>query len=196
VQSASEAVAAARAFDCAVALKVQSPGLLHKTEAGAVALGLANADAVSAAYARVHGNALRHAPEARMLGVLVQPMAPPGRELILGVKRDLTFGPMLMVGFGGVLVEVLEDAVLAPLPLGDGDAREMLARLEGAALLGPFRGQPPADVDALVDLMLRLGRLAEDCADVIAEIDLNPVLVHDEGNGVSVVDALIVKRAA
>jgi acyl-CoA synthetase (NDP forming) len=194
VQSASEAVVAARAFDCAVALKVQSPDLLHKTEAGAVALGLANGDAVRAAFARVHGNALRHAPEARILGVLVQPMAPPGRELILGVKRDATFGPMLMVGFGGVQVEVFKDAVLAPLPLSEDDARDMLARLQGAPLLAAFRGQAPADVDALVDLMVRLGRLAVDCAEAIAEIDLNPVLVHDEGRGVSVVDALIVKR--
>jgi acetate---CoA ligase (ADP-forming) len=194
VQSADEAAVAAQAFACAVALKVQSPDLLHKTEAGAVALGLTNADAVRAAFASVRDNALRYAPEARLLGVLVQPMAPPGRELILGVKRDATFGPMLMVGFGGVLVEVFKDAVLAPLPLTGSDARDMLARLKGAALLGAFRGQPPADVDALVDLMVRLGRLADDCADEIAEIDLNPVLVHERGKGVSVVDALIVKR--
>ncbi len=195
VQSADEAAVAAQGLGCAVALKVQSPDLLHKTEAGAVALGLTTADAVRAAFARVCENALRHAPEARLLGVLVQPMAPPGRELILGVKRDATFGPMLMVGFGGVQVEVFKDAVLAPLPLGGSDARDMLARLKGAALLGAFRGRPAADVDALVELMLRLGQLAADCADTIAEIDLNPVLVHDEGKGVSVVDALIVKRA-
>ena len=129
-----------------------------------------------------------------MLGVLVQPMASPGREVILGVKRDATFGPMLMVGLGGVQVEVFKDVALAPLPLSESDAREMLARLKGAPLLGPFRGQPAADVDALVDLMVRLGQFASDHADTIAEIDLNPVLVHPQGQGVSVVDALIVKR--
>jgi acyl-CoA synthetase (NDP forming) len=192
--SAEAAMAAAQRLGGAVALKVQSPHIPHKTEAGAVALGLASPDAVRAAYERVLANARRHAPAARILGVLVQPMAPPGRELILGVKRDATFGPMLMAGLGGVSVEVFRDVVLAPLPLSESDAREMLSRLAGAPLLGPFRGRPPADIDALADLMVRLGRLASDHADAIREIDLNPVLVHDRGQGVSVVDALVVKR--
>jgi acyl-CoA synthetase (NDP forming) len=100
-----------------------------------------------------------------------------------------------MVGLGGVQVEVFKDVALAPLPLSESDAREMLGRLKGAPLLGPFRGQPAADVDALVDLMVRLGQLASDHADTVAEIDLNPVLVHPQGQGVSVVDALIVKRS-
>ena len=142
---------------------------------------------------RVLANALRAAPNARVLGVLVQPMASPGREVILGVKRDATFGPLLMVGLGGVNVEIFKDVALAPLPLSEADARDMLDRLKGAPLLGPFRGQPAADVDALVDLMVRLGQFASDHADTIAEIDLNPVLVHPQGQGVSVVDALIVK---
>ena len=193
VQSADEAVDAARGHG-AVALKVQSPDLLHKTEAGAVALNLSSPEAIRAAYARVLDNAQRHAPKARVLGVLVQPMAPPGRELIVGVKRDATFGPMLMVGLGGVHVEAFKDVALAPLPLAERDARDMLASLRGASLLGAFRGQPAGDVDALVELMVRLGRLAADHADTIAEIDLNPVLVHEQGKGVSVVDALIVKR--
>jgi acetate---CoA ligase (ADP-forming) len=193
-ETADAAVAAARRLGATVALKVQSPDIAHKTEAGAVALHLANDEAVRAGYERVLGNARKHAPEARVLGVLVQPMARPGREVILGIKRDATFGPMLMAGLGGVQVEVFKDVALAPLPLSEADARGMLARLKGAPLLGPFRGQPAADVDALVDLMVRLGRLASDHADTIAEIDLNPVLVHAAGEGVSVVDALIVKR--
>jgi acetyltransferase len=120
-------------------------------------------------------------------------MAPPGREVILGVKRDATFGPMLMVGLGGVAVEVLKDVALAPVPLAAGEARELLGRLKGAALLEAHRGAPPADVDALVELMVRLSRFAADHAETIAEVDLNPVLVHAKGRGVSVVDALIVK---
>jgi acetyltransferase len=99
-----------------------------------------------------------------------------------------------MVGLGGVAVEVLKDVALAPVPLGPADARGLLARLEGAALLEAHRGTPAADVDALVELMVRLGRFAADHAETIAEIDLNPVLVHAQGNGVSVVDALIAKR--
>jgi acetate---CoA ligase (ADP-forming) len=191
--SADAAVAAAQKIGRAVALKVQSPGILHKTEAGAVALGLASAQDVHGAYARVLASARQHEPGARILGVLVQPMAPPGREVILGIKRDATFGPMLMVGLGGIEVEVLKDVALAPVPLAPGQARELLAQLKGAALLEAHRGKPPADVDALVELMVRLSHFAADHADAIAEIDLNPVLVHERGKGVSVVDALIVK---
>jgi hypothetical protein len=121
-------------------------------------------------------------------------MAPPAREVILGVKRDATFGPLLMVGLGGVNVEIFKDVALAPLPLSEADARGMLDRLKGAPLLGSFRGQPAADVDALVDVMVRLGQFTTDHAETVAEIDLNPVLVHPQGEGVSVVDALIVRR--
>jgi acyl-CoA synthetase (NDP forming) len=195
VTSAAEAVAAARTFGGSVALKIQSPDLLHKTEAGAVALNLSSAQEVQVAYERVLAGARRHAPDARILGVLVQPMAPPGREVILGVKRDATFGPLVMVGLGGVAVEVLKDVALAPVPLTPADARELLGRLKGAALLEAQRGAPPADVDALVDLMVRLSRFAADHAETVAEIDLNPVLVHDRGKGVSVVDALMVKHS-
>jgi acyl-CoA synthetase (NDP forming) len=192
-ESADAAVAAAQEGGGAVAMKVQSPDIPHKTEAGAVALHVAP-DAVRSAYDRVLANARRHAPKARILGVLVQRMAPPGREMILGIKHDATFGPMLMAGLGGVHVEVFKDVALAPLPVGEAEARDMLGQLAGRPLLGPFRRQPAADVDALVDVMVRLARLASDHADTIAEIDLNPVLVHDSGRGVSVVDALIVKR--
>jgi acyl-CoA synthetase (NDP forming) len=193
VHSADEAVAAARSIGGPVALKVQSPDILHKTEAGAVALDLRSGEEVRAGYERVLASAERHAPGARVLGVLVQPMAPPGREMILGVKRDATFGPLLMVGLGGVHVEVLKDVALSPVPLTLGEARELLARLKGARLLEAHRGTPPADIDALADLMVRLSHFAADHADAIAEIDLNPVLVHERGKGVSVVDALIVK---
>jgi len=194
VNSADAAIAAAGKIGGTVALKVQSPDIAHKTEAGAVALNLASAGAVRTSYDGLLDNARRSVPDARILGVLVQPMAPPGREVILGVKHDTTFGPLLMVGLGGVQVEVFKDVALGPLPLSEADAREMLAHLRGAPLLGAFRGQPAADVDALVELMVRLGQFASDHADTIAEIDLNPVLVHERGMGVSVVDALIVKR--
>jgi acetate---CoA ligase (ADP-forming) len=192
--SAGKAVTAARAIGGPVALKVQSPDILHKTEAGAVALDLVSAQDVRAAYESVLANARRSVPQARILGVLVQPMAPRGREIILGVKRDATFGPLLMVGLGGIAVEVLKDVALAPVPLAPSDARAMLVRLKGAALLGAYRGASPADTDALVELMVRLGQFAADHADTITEIDLNPVLVHERGKGVSVVDALIVKQ--
>ena len=122
-------------------------------------------------------------------------MAPPGREVILGVNRDATWGPLLMVGLGGVLVEALGDVALAPVPLDRAAARALIGRLKGAAVLGAFRGAPPADSEALADLIVRLSQFAADHADAIAEIDLNPVIVHAKGQGVSVVDALIVKQA-
>ena len=192
--SAADAEAAARAFGRPVALKVQSADIPHKTEAGAVALDLSGADDVRAAYERVLAAAKRYAPQARIDGVLVQPMAPPGREVILGVNRDPIWGPLLMVGLGGVLVEALGDVALAPVPLDHAAARALLDRLKGAQVLGPFRGAPPADTDALIELIVRLSQFAADHADEIAEIDLNPVIVHAKGQGVSIVDALIVKQ--
>ncbi len=194
-QSAAEAEAAAKAAGCAVALKVQSADITHKTEAGAVALNVGAGD-VAAAYARVLTAAKSYAPAATIDGVLVQPMAPPGREVILGINRDPRWGPLLMVGLGGVLVEAMGDVALAPVPLDREAALALIAKLKGAALLGAFRGQPEADVEALADLVVRLSQFAADHADAIAEIDLNPVIVHGKGDGASMVDALIVKRAA
>ena len=190
-----EAVAAFNALGGRpVALKVQSPDILHKTEAGAVALKLDTADAVRLAYERVRESAKRYAPSADIHGVLVQPMAAPGREVILGVNRDETFGPLLMLGLGGIHVEVLKDVAFAPVPLTHEAARDLIGQLRGAGLLGAHRGQPAADVQALVDMIVRLSEFAADHAQEIAEIDINPVLVHPEGQGVTVVDALIVKR--
>ena len=138
--------------------------------------------------------AKRYAPTANIDGVLVQKMARPGREVILGISRDEHWGPLLMVGLGGVLVEALGDVALAPVPLDHAAARAMLGRLKAAQVLGPWRGQPAADTDALVDLMVSLSHFAHDHADAIDSIDLNPVIVHPKGEGLTIVDALIVKR--
>lgn len=196
VRNGEQAMAAAARIGGPVALKVQSPDVPHKTEAGAVALGVKGNAEVLAAYDRILDSVKRHARKARIQGVLVQPMAGPGREVILGINRDDKFGPMLMIGLGGVLVEILHDVALAPVPLDAASARALIARLKGARLLEAFRGQPAADVDALVDIMVKLSRLAADYADTIAEIDLNPVLVHPKGQGATIVDALIIKRKA
>ena len=125
--------------------------------------------------------------------LLVQPMLPTGREVLLGVTRDARWGPMLMVGLGGVLVEALGDTALAPVPLDKEQALALVGRLKGAKILGAHRGRAAADLDALAELMVRLSRFAHDHADSIAEIDLNPVIVHERG--VSLADALIVTRA-
>jgi acyl-CoA synthetase (NDP forming) len=193
--SADAAAAAAARIGGPVALKVQSPDIVHKTEAGAVALGITGEGAVREAYARVLKNAEAAHPGAAIEGVLVQRMAPAGHEFILGVSRDPNFGPMLMVGLGGIHVEVLRDVAFAPVPIGVDAAQCLLGELKGAALLDRVRGAPPADRVALAELIAALSRFAADHADQIAEIDLNPVIVHPRGQGLSIVDALIVKTA-
>ena len=176
-----------------VALKVQSSDIVHKTEAGAVLLGLSGDAAVRDGYRGVLARAKAAHPDARIDGVLVQAMAKRGQEMILGITRDPVFGPMLMVGLGGIHVEVLKDVAFAPVPLDADDASALIGELKGAAVLGGVRGANPADIAALAELMVALSRFAADHADQVAEIDLNPVIVH-EGEGLSVVDALIVKQ--
>jgi len=193
-KSADEAAAVAARISGAVALKVQSPDITHKTEAGAVALGVSGEGAVREAYARVLANARAAHPGAAIRGVLVQKMASPGHEIILGVTRDPDFGPMLMVGLGGIYVEVLRDVTFAPVPISPDEALSLLGELRGAALLDGVRGAPPADRTALAELIAALSRFAADHADAIDEIDLNPVIVHPQGHGLTVVDALIIKR--
>jgi acyl-CoA synthetase (NDP forming) len=192
--SADEAVAAAARIGGGVALKVQSPDITHKTEAGAVALGIAGDAAVREAYRKVLANARAAHPNLAIEGVLIQRMAPPGVEIILGITRDPVFGPMLMVGLGGIHVEVLRDVAFSPVPIGPDDALALLGELKGAALLDGVRGAAPADRAALSELIAAVSRFAADHANQIDEIDLNPVIVHPQGQGLTVVDALIVKR--
>jgi acyl-CoA synthetase (NDP forming) len=190
---AAETEAAARVMGGRVAVKVQSADIPHKTEAGAVALNVAPEDA-RAAHERVLENAKRFAPTAQIEGVLVQAMAPGGREVIVGVSRDECWGPLLMLGLGGVMVEAVRDAVLAPVPLDHEAALALIHRLKASAVFGSYRGMPAADTEALADLMVKLSQFAFDHADEVADVDLNPVIVHARGDGVTVVDALIVKR--
>lgn len=191
---ADAAVAAASEIGWPVALKIQSPDILHKTEVGGIALNLGSTEAVQAAYRDIMASARASNPDAEIRGVLVQQMAEPGHEFIVGIHRDPTFGPMLMVGLGGIYVEILKDVAFAPVPLSRDDALALIDGLKGAPLLKGARGQRPADISALADVLVSVGKLADALSDEIEEIDLNPVLVHSEGRGVSVVDALIVRR--
>jgi acetate---CoA ligase (ADP-forming) len=194
VTGAEEAASAAARIGGPVALKVQSPDIIHKTEAGGVALGITGDAAVREAYQQVLAAAKAAHPGAAIHGVLVQAMAAPGHEMILGITRDQDFGPMLMVGLGGIHVEVLRDVVFSPVPIGRDEALSLLGDLKGAAVLDGVRGAPPADRAALAELIAALSRFAADHGDLIEEIDLNPVIVHAQGQGLTVVDALIVKR--
>ncbi|MFC5821704.1 acetate--CoA ligase family protein [Nonomuraea harbinensis] len=189
--SADDAVAHAERIGYPVVLKVADARVPHKTEIGGVEVGLAGAAAVRAAYEGIDARARAHlgdAPE----GVLVQQQITDGVEMIAGIVVDPQFGPFVLLGSGGVLTELLSDAVLRPAPVEPGEVRDMIAELRGRKLLTGFRGAPPADVDALADTVSALSRLGADHADRIAELDLNPVLVRPAGHGAVAVDALIV----
>jgi acyl-CoA synthetase (NDP forming) len=185
------AIAAALRLGFPVAVKIESADIPHKTEAGGVLLGLRDAEAVRDAYRRVLANVRRHAPDARIDGVLVQKMAQPGREVIIGAIRDPDFGPLLMLGLGGVYVEVLRDTVFEPVPVGPREAEAMIRRLRAVRLLDGVRGEPPADIPALAKLLVDVSRLLDAAGDTVGELEFNPVLVHTAGAGVTVVDALI-----
>ena len=173
-----------------VALKVESSDIAHKTEAGVVRLGLNGEAAVRGAYREVLEAAKLNAPAARVNGVLVQKMISSGIEMVVGVHRDMQFGPMIMVGFGGVLVEVLRDTAVRLAPVSRDEAREMLTSLRGARLFGGFRGQAAIDIDALADCVSRASMLASQLCDDIEQIDINPVIASSDG--AVAVDGLIV----
>ncbi|MEK9725200.1 MAG: acetate--CoA ligase family protein [Rhodospirillaceae bacterium] len=174
------AAAAAVGLDFPVAVKIESPDILHKTDVGGVRLGCADAEAVSAAAKSILADVAARATEARIDGLLVQAMAPPATEMVLGLRRDANFGPVLMAGLGGIFVEVLKDVAFAQAPLGRGDAAMMLDRLAGRAVLDGARGQPPVDKDRLIDTLCALSDFALANPDVV-ELDLNPVFAGPDG---------------
>jgi len=189
----SEALALFRSLAGPVALKVQSPDLPHKTEAGAVALNLSDEGAIREAWTRILASARAHAPGARIEGVLAQEMIPEGIECLVGVRRDPVFGPLVAVGLGGIYVEVLRDVVLRRAPVGPGAAMRMIRELAGAPLLLGARGKPPRDVAALAALVSRLSCLAVAEPD-LEELDCNPVFVRTAGEGVLIADALVRRK--
>jgi acetate---CoA ligase (ADP-forming) len=192
VWSASDARKAARELGYPVVLKVVSDDLPHRSELGLVVVGIADEAALDGAWGRLEQRLREAAPEAAPSGFLVQQMIASGVEIFAGVKRDPAFGHFLAFGIGGVAIEVRRDFVLRQLPLRDGDAEAMVGEIRGAALLGAVRGQPPADVPALVRCLYALGDFAWAHRADIAEIDLNPIKVLPTGHGTVVVDALIV----
>ncbi len=175
-----------------VAIKIVSPDILHKTEAGGVKLGLSTPAEVHAAAEDILASATRYAPQARIDGISVQQMVAPGIEIVLGVKNDHQFGPLIAAGLGGVMVELLGDTAVRLAPVSDQAAHAMLASLKGHALLTGFRGKPGVDIDAVVEALCRLSELAYDLRDVIDQVDVNPVIAS--AGGVMAADALIVCR--
>jgi acetyltransferase len=188
--SPGNAVHLAHQLGFPVALKVDSPDILHKSDYGGVRLHLQSAQDVRAAYARMEETLKANAPGARINGLVVSAMAAPGLELILGMHRDPQFGPVILFGMGGIAVELFRDVAMRLVPLTREDALSMLHEIKGAPLLRGFRGQRTIDEKALVEGLLKLARIAQEYPDIL-EIDLNPVLAYPEG--MVVVDARIIK---
>jgi len=177
-----------------VVLKIQSPDVMHKTEVAGVKLHLNDAQAVSAAYDAIVASVKAHKPNAQIEGVLVQKMAPKGHELVVGMVNDPTFGPIMMVGFGGVTVELFGDVVHAPAPLSVSEAAALIGRLKSAKLLQGFRGAPTVDIKPAAELIARLSEAAVANKDRIREMEFNPIILHADGSGVSIADALVVLK--
>jgi acyl-CoA synthetase (NDP forming) len=176
-----------------VAVKIESPDIPHKTEAGVVRLNVADLDGLKRAAREVLQAARAYKSHAQIEGVLVQPMAG-GLEVIAGAVNDRFFGPVVAFGLGGVFTELLKDVTYRFAPFDGEAAKEMIGEIKGAALFNGYRGGPPLDVDALADALSRISLMMADHADRIAEIDVNPLFVRPVGQGVVAADALIVLK--
>jgi len=194
-KSPEEAVQIVSKIGYPVVLKIDSPDIIHKTDAGAIRLNIHNETELISAYHEVIANSKKYDPKAGIRGVLVQEMTEGSREVILGMSHDPQFGPAIMFGLGGVFVEVLKDISLRVAPLTKHDAEEMVREIKGHKILETFRGKREADLEGIIDTLLKVSRLSIDLGDVISEIDINPLMVFDTGKGVKVADALIVLRS-
>ena len=163
----------------------------HKTDSGGVIVGIRTADEARAAFKKIVRSVSLHCPGAAIDGVEIQEMVPEGIEILLGVTTDNQLGPMLTVGLGGVLTELLRDVSMRPVPVSRAEARRMLQELRGGALLEGFRGSGPADVEALLDAILGVSTMADLYRASSPEIDVNPLIVGLEGEGVIAVDTLV-----
>jgi acyl-CoA synthetase (NDP forming) len=178
-RSKKEAISMGKEMGFPVVLKISSPDVVHKSDSGGVKLGLANATQVGKAYSEIISSVKQAYPEAQIEGVSVQPMAPSGVEVIVGMSKDPQFGPVLMFGLGGILVEVLKDVSFRIVPVTERDAREMIREIKGYPILGGYRGQKPASIPALEKLIVKVSQFVEKNPQ-IKELDLNPIFAYPD----------------
>lgn len=178
-RSKKEAISISKEMGFPVVLKISSPDVIHKSDSGGVKLGLANATQVGKAYNEIISSVKQAYPEAQIQGVSVQPMAPPGVEVIVGMSKDPQFGPVLMFGLGGILVEVLKDVSFRIVPVTERDAREMIREIKGYPILEGYRGQKPASIPALEKLIVKVSQFIEKNPQ-IKELDLNPIFAYPD----------------
>jgi len=185
----AEAVKFAEAIGFPVVLKVVSPDIIHKSDVGGVIVGLKSAREVRDAYKRILENVKKHRADAKIVGILVQEMAPASTEVIVGAIKDPQFGPALMFGLGGIFVEVLKDVTFRVAPINEDEAREMITEVRAYPLLKGYRNLPPADIEAIIKILLNTSRLVMENEE-IKEVDLNPIMVYEKG--AKTVDARII----
>lgn len=194
-ESADQAVEYAIEMGYPVVLKIASPDILHKTDVGGVKVNLESATDVRDAFDLITYRAQRYLPEARIWGCLVQKMVPEGLEVLIGMNRDPQFGPLVTFGLGGIYVEILKDVSFRVAPFSAAEAREMLNEIRASALLEGVRGEPPVDHDMLIDAILRIAQLVQDFP-MIAELDINPFIVYEEGQGGIAIDMRLILEAS
>lgn len=185
----AEAVKFSEEIGFPVVLKIVSPDIIHKSDVGGVMLNLKDKKEVKAAYRQIMENVKKHRKDAKILGIIVQEMAPPSTEVIIGAIKDPQFGPTLMFGLGGVFVEVLKDVTFKIAPITEAEAREMLTEIKAYPLLMGYRNMPPADTEAIVKILLNTSKLVTEHME-IKELDLNPIMIY--AKGAKTVDARII----
>jgi len=188
-KSEQEAIRFANEIGYPIVLKIASPDIIHKFDVGGVILNLKNQAEVKDAYNKILANIKRHKSDAKIVGIVVQEMAPPSTEVIVGAAKDPQFGPALMFGLGGIFVEVLKDVTFRIAPITEEDAREMITEVKAYPILKGYRGQPPADIEAIVKILLNTSKLVMEHQE-IKELDLNPIMVYEKG--AKTVDARII----
>lgn len=194
VTSKEAAAAFAKEHPVPLAMKIESSDILHKSDVGGVKLNISSPEEAEKVYEEIMANVTSKRPDAKINGILAVPMLKPGVEIIIGVNNDPQFGPMVMVGMGGVFVEVFKDVALYPAPFGEEEALQMLKSLKSFKLLDGYRGSAKCDIKALCQTIVAISNYAQANKDVLKELDINPLFVYPEGQGVGVADALIVKR--
>ena len=191
-KSAEEAVTFSEKMGYPVVMKIDSPDILHKTDAGGVAVNVSSAQDVAAKFNEIMEKGLIYNPQAKINGILIQEQVPAGVEAIIGLQRDPVLGTQIMFGLGGIFVEVLKDVVLKPVPLSREDAQELLTEIKGSALLNGVRGRQAVDKEALIEILLGVSQLAVESGDNLLSLDLNPVTVLSEGKGAKILDGVLI----
>ena len=189
IKSEDEIVGLAKEINFPIVMKIVSPDIIHKTDAGGVKVGIKDEKEAKTAYKDIIYKVKKYKKEAKISGVIAYSMIPQGTEIIIGMMKDLHFGPVIMFGLGGIFVEILKDISFRILPLEERDAEEMIAEIKGFKILKGIRGEEPKDIKAIEDLLLKTSQLALENSE-ISEIDLNPVFVFDKG--LLVIDARMI----